>query len=104
LSVPVIDFRTPKTVRQNYYIERLDAYGVNIEKIIQKYGILGIEAEPASEKLVTEDKPKVFIVHRGKSGVLEKLREFIEALVIKPLIVEMLSSKGMTLADKVKKY
>ena len=48
--------------------------------------------------------PKAFIVHGGKSGVLEKLREFVEALGIKPLIVEMLPSKGMTLADKVKKY
>lgn len=54
-------------------------------------------------KMITE-APKVFIVHGGKSSVLEKLREFVEALGIKPLIVEMLPSKGMTLADKVKKY
>ncbi len=54
--------------------------------------------------LVSTEQPKAFIVHGGKSGVLEKLREFVEALGIKPLIVEMLPSKGMTLADKVKKY
>ncbi len=57
-----------------------------------------------STKLDTSIRPKAFIVHGGKSGVLEKLREFVEALGIKPLIVEMLPSKGMTLADKVKKY
>ena len=50
------------------------------------------------------DKPKAFIVHGGRSGVLDKLREFVEALGIKPLVVEMLPSKGMPLVDKVKKY
>ncbi len=61
-----------------------------------------IEVPP--EDVLIPVPPKAFIVHGGKSGVLEKLREFIEALGIKPLIVEMLPSKGMTIADKVKKY
>jgi len=56
------------------------------------------------EEILREVPPKAFIVHGGKSGVLEKLREYVEALGIKPLIVEMLPSKGITLADKVKKY
>jgi predicted nucleotide-binding protein len=54
--------------------------------------------------LIQTEPPKAFIVHGGRSGVLDKLRDFVEALGIKPLIVEMLPSKGMLLADKVKKY
>jgi len=48
--------------------------------------------------------PKAFIAHGGKSGVLDKLREFIQALGIDPLIVELLPTKGMSVDDKVKKY
>ena len=83
-----------------------------VNSIIQKYEILGIEAEPIpiakenSEQGVMMNKiqPAAFIVHGGRSGVLDKLREFVEALGIKPLVVEMLPSKGMPLVDKVKKY
>ncbi|GAJ19900.1 unnamed protein product, partial [marine sediment metagenome] len=53
-----------------------------------------------SQQISTEP-PKAFIVHGGKSGVLDKLREFVEALGVQPLIVEMLPSKGMSVADKV---
>lgn len=56
-----------------------------------------------SQQISTEP-PKAFIVHGGKSGVLDKLREFVEALGVQPLIVEMLPSKGMSVADKVRKY
>lgn len=56
------------------------------------------------EKFKTRAAPKAFIVHGGKSGVLDKLCDFIEALGIDPLVVEMLPSKGMTVVDKVKKY
>ena len=85
------------------YLLNLEKYETGIVKILQKYEILGLPKESANEsgKSIIEQKPKAFIVHGGKSGVLEKLREFVEALGIKPLIVEMLPSKGMTLSDKV---
>ncbi|GAI92853.1 unnamed protein product, partial [marine sediment metagenome] len=60
--------------------------------------------QKTTKQKVIKVPPKVFIVHGGKSGVLDKLCEFVEALGIKPLVVEMLPSKGMTLANKVKKY
>ncbi len=86
---------------QEAYNSYLDSYETALKSIIQKYELLGTETKPTA---VAEITPKAFIVHGGKPGVLEKLREFVEALGIKPLIVEMLPSKGMTLADKVKKY
>jgi predicted nucleotide-binding protein len=48
--------------------------------------------------------PKAFIAHGGISGVLHKLQEFLRALEIDPLVVELLPSKGMTVDDKVNEY
>ena len=58
----------------------------------------------APTNLDTTIKPKAFIAHGGKSGVLDKLREFIEALGIKPIIVELSPTRGMTVDEKVSKY
>lgn len=58
----------------------------------------------APSGVVKLEPPKAFIAHGGKSGVLDKLREFIQALGIDPLIVELLPSKGMSVDDKVNKY
>ena len=91
---------TRRAIQQAYKIIILKIQ-LEVNSIIQKYEILGIGTKLQGGSMET---PKAFIVHGGKSGVLEKLREFVEALGIKPLIVEMLPSKGMTLADKVKKY
>ena len=52
----------------------------------------------------TKEPPKAFIAHGGRSGILDKLREFIEALGIKPIIVELSPTKGMSVDDKVNKY
>ena len=101
-----------KADQQKEYNRRLDEYETALKSILQKYEILGIEEEPLpigkengkQGVMMNNIQPAAFIVHGGRSGVLDKLREFVEALGIKPLIVEMLPSKGMTLADKVKKY
>jgi predicted nucleotide-binding protein len=69
---------------------------------------MGIRDEQGNviQKLYTTPAkpPKAFIAHGGKSGVLDKLREFIQALGIDPLIVELLPSKGMSVDEKVNKY
>jgi len=56
------------------------------------------------KKTLSEEPPKAFIAHGGRSSILDKLREFIEALGIKPIIVELSPSKGMTVDEKVSKY
>lgn len=58
------------------------------------------EEEPAA----IVEPPRAFIAHGGRSGVLDKLREFIKALGIDPLILELLPTKGMSVDDKVNKY
>ena len=50
------------------------------------------------------EPPKAFIAHGGRSGILVKLREFIEALGIEPVIVELSPTRGMTVDEKVNKY
>jgi len=57
-----------------------------------------------STKIDSSVKPKAFIAHGGRSGILDKLKEFIEALGIKPIIVELSPTKGMTVDEKVNKY
>jgi len=96
----------PGENHQKTYLWVLKRRETALKSIIRKYEVLGIETKPAAveESVAVVDQPKAFIVHGGKSGVLEKLREFVEALGLKPLIVEMLPSKGMTVADKVQKY
>ena len=53
---------------------------------------------------MTTEAPKAFIAHGGRSGILDKLREFIEALGIKPIIVELSPTRGMTVDEKVNKH
>jgi len=53
---------------------------------------------------IVSEPPKAFIAHGGRSGILDKLREFIEALGMKPIIVELSPTKGMTVDEKVNKY
>jgi hypothetical protein len=57
-----------------------------------------------TSSIYSEEPPKAFIAHGGSSGVLDKLRDFVQALGIDPLIVEILPTKGMSVDDKVNKY
>ncbi len=86
---------------QRDFLEELTTYERGIKKIIQKYEIIGI---PLDSLKPLSDKPKAFIAHGGKSGVLDKLREFVQALGVDPLIVELLPSKTMSVDDKVNRY
>jgi predicted nucleotide-binding protein len=85
---------------QTHYQENITEKETALKAIIQKYKLLGVE----EKAIIIQQPPKAFIVHGGKSGVLDKLCEFIEALGIRPLVVEMLPSQGMTIPEKVKKY
>lgn len=71
---------------------------------IQRDINLGIRNGKTGKATSPLGKPKAFIAHGGKSGVLDKLREFIQALGIDPIIVELSPSRTMSVDDKVKKY
>ncbi len=109
LPIPVIDSFTSSTVRQNHYLKRLAQYGVNIEKIIQKYEMLGVEEkstviEVPPESIFREVPPQAFISHGKKTAALRKLTEFIGTLGIEPLIVKKQASLDKDLPDKVNLY
>jgi len=91
------------------YPKKLKDYETALKSIIQKYELLGMGEKPSTIEVPPEDvlrvvSPKAFIAHGGRSGVLDKLREFIEALGLEPLVVELLPSKGMSVDDKVNNY
>jgi len=54
-------------------------------------------------KIFTEP-PKAFIAHGGDSPALKKLKGFLEALGVQPLVVEEQPSKGRSIAENVDYY
>ncbi|MBA7571314.1 MAG: hypothetical protein GH159_03930 [Dehalococcoidia bacterium] len=88
-------------VYQEDYLGRLEDYETALESIIEKYKLLGFATKSSA---MPETSPQAFIAHGGRSGVLDKLREFIEALGIKPVIVELSPTRGMTVDEKVDKH
>jgi predicted nucleotide-binding protein len=91
------------------YTKQLEDYETALKSIIQKYEILGIESdnpviEVAPESVFSEVPPQAFVSHGKESAALRKLKEFIETLGIKPLIVIKQASLDKTVDDKVNHY
>jgi predicted nucleotide-binding protein len=101
LQIPVFDGFTTDAVRQDWYRRRLNEQGVNIEKIIQKYELLGVETKPTVSEA---QHPKAFIAHGGKSEALDKLKEFLVSLGVKPLVVEEQASENRSVGNNVDSY
>jgi len=98
------------TEQQKNYMEILGRHELGIEFILQKYEILGV---PDSTKVtpdikgivITEnEQPKVFIAHGGVPSVISKLKEYLLALGIQPIVVEEQPNAGMAVDDKVEFY
>lgn len=53
---------------------------------------------------LTESSPKAFIAHGGDSPALRKLKNFLEALGIEPLVVEEQASENRSVGDNVDYY
>ncbi|MEE9365232.1 MAG: TIR domain-containing protein [Dehalococcoidales bacterium] len=92
------DFGKP---RPKYYQENITAKEMAIKKIIQKYEILGTETQPAA---VTGLPPKAFIAHGGETPALSKLKNYLTALGIQPIIVEEQPSRGRSIGENVDWY
>ncbi len=97
-----------RNAEKRWYLDEVKMREIAILSIIKKHELLGVEAEKSikvsPEEIFRVVPPKAFIAHGGRSGVLDKLREFIEALGLEPLVVELLPSKGMSVDDKVNNY
>ena len=96
-----------------YPADRLTAVGLCIDATNEAIGIIesdirkGVRDERGqlvAKPESSSEPPKAFIAHGGRSGVLDKLREYVHALGIDPLVVELLTSQGMSVDDKVNKY
>lgn len=93
--------------RQKDYVSDLNLYGQAIKKILQKYEILGVPVAPrttAKGSLIPTPQPKAFIAHGGDSPALSKLKSFLKALGVEPLVVEEQPSEGRSVAENVDWY
>lgn len=79
------------------YVNRVFRIQQEVDSIIQKHELLGIEEKPA----VIAERPKAFIAHGGESPSLNKLKEFLEALGVEPLVVEEQPSEGRSVGENV---
>lgn len=65
---------------------------------IEEFGL------PETQEATTSSKPKVFIAHGGETKALEKLKYFLDALGIEPLIVEEQAIEGRLTESQVEHY
>lgn len=69
---------------------------------------LGLVAEPEDQKPFSStsftESPKAFVAHGGESPARDKLKDFLCALGIKPLIVEESPSEGRSVNENVEHY
>lgn len=86
---------------QREYLSDLSYYERGIKEILQKYEILGVEEKAT---ITAELPPKAFIAHGGDSPALSKLKSFLEALGVKPLVVEEQPSEGRSVGENVDYY
>ena len=63
-----------------------------------------IESTKYKEPASTTEPPKAFIAHGGKSEALDKLKEFLVALGVEPLIVEEQASENRSVGNNVDSY
>ena len=84
-------------------LEGLDLAISLVNKAIGKLKSTPLAATELQDISVTEP-PKAFIAHGGDSPALSKLKNFLEALGIEPIVVEEQPSEGRSVAENVDWY
>ena len=84
----------PDSFYQDKYTANLTSHETALKSIIQKYKILGMVEIP----------PKAFIAHGGDSPALSKLKKFLKALGVEPIVVEEQPSEGRSVAENIDLY
>jgi len=74
-----------------------------VNKAIARFESLPL-AELELQKISVTEPPKAFIAHGGQSPILNKLRDFLIALGIEPLVVEEQASENRSVGDNVDYY
>jgi predicted nucleotide-binding protein len=77
-----------------------------IDAVTEAIGRLGTTppAELELQEISVKEPPKAFIAHGGDSPALRKLKGFLEALGVQPLVVEEQPSEGRSIAENVDYY
>lgn len=97
----------PSTYRENSLDKCIDATNEAIGKLKSdiKNGIRDEQGNLIHKsQLASGETPKAFIAHGGDSTALSKLRSFLEALGVQPLIVEEQPSEGRSIGENVDYY
>jgi len=89
-------------LNQKEYLRRLQEDETALKSIVWEVEVIGAKAEPEAETL--GEAPKAFIAHGGQSGALNKVRSFLEALGVEPLVVEIQPSEGRLTEAQVDEY
>jgi len=97
---------TDKEKREKYNKE-LDAYEIALESALHKCALL-LDEMPKGKSEQTSamvgSPPKAFIAHGGETEALDKLKEFLIALGIEPLVVEDQASENRSIGNNVDLY
>lgn len=101
LPVFIVNNYTTAAARQSHYISLLDAYNLNIEKIIQKYESVKIENKPA---LPESPQPRIYISYGKESRVLSQIIQFLTALDIESLVIKNPAGQNRTVDDQIEYY
>jgi predicted nucleotide-binding protein len=96
------DFRTIETLNAciNYTIQAIG----KLESEAKSWDIKACENNKASTSLISSGKPMVFIAHGGSPLALNKLKDFLIAMGLQPLIVEEQASEGRSVAENIDWY
>jgi len=96
-------------LRNEYDYRTVEAIDACIDNTIKAIGKLEAEGESwGAEKVRTakarKEPPKAFNAHGGDSPALSKLKTFLEALGVEPIVVEEQPSEGRSVAENVDWY
>lgn len=93
--------------KREKYNKELDAYEIALDSALHKCALIADETpKDKSEQppTIIGSPPKSFIAHGGQSPILDKLKNFLIALGIEPVVVEEQASEHRSVGDNVDYY
>ena len=80
------------------------SFGYFLNSLLAELQVPGFADSKRQKPAVKAGIPKAFIAHGGDSPALAKLKSFLEALGVQPIIVEEQPSEGRSIAENVDWY
>lgn len=101
LPIFIVNHNTTAAARQSHYTGLLEAYNLNIIKIIQKYESIKIENQPT---LPESRQPRIYISYGKESRALTQIVQFLAALGIEPLTIKSPDGQNRPVDDQITYY